>query len=120
VNYQTELFLEKNRDYIVLEHQALLSSSKCLFISGLFGLQKEEPSRSSYKFSSVASRFKVDENFKLKFLLFILSFYCDSTEFRLIFFLSATTPSTYGNTKFNRTSLYSVYKTKLSKLPSEV
>ncbi|KAF3326549.1 myosin-15-like protein [Carex littledalei] len=58
VTYQTELFLEKNRDYIVLEYQALLSSSKCPFISGLFGLQKEEPSRSSYKFSSVASRFK--------------------------------------------------------------
>ncbi|KAJ3702510.1 hypothetical protein LUZ61_006215 [Rhynchospora tenuis] len=59
VSYQTELFLEKNRDYIILEHQALLSSSKCPFIASLFALQKEEPSRSSYKFSSVASRFKL-------------------------------------------------------------
>lgn len=114
MTYRTELFLEKNRDYIVLEYQALLSSSKCPFISGLFGLQKEEPSRSSYKFSSVASRFKVHENFQIELLvvcflslslwnfgrdcqfalllfwnlakLLSLSLHCDSTKYKLLFY----------------------------------
>ncbi|XP_072981787.1 protein OPAQUE1-like [Typha latifolia] len=58
VTYQTDLFLDKNRDYVVQEHCSLLSSSKCSFISELFASPPEEPSRSSYKFSSVASRFK--------------------------------------------------------------
>lgn len=59
VTYQTDSFLDKNRDYIIVEHCNLLSSSKCSFISGLFASLPEESSRSSYKFSSVASRFKV-------------------------------------------------------------
>ncbi|KAK4854336.1 hypothetical protein QYF36_022466 [Acer negundo] len=58
VTYQTDSFLDKNRDYVVVEHCNLLSSSKCPFVSGLFPLPPEEFSRSSYKFSSVASRFK--------------------------------------------------------------
>lgn len=58
VTYQTDTFLDKNRDYIVVEHRNLLSSSKCSFVSGLFPSVAEETSRSSYKFSSVASRFK--------------------------------------------------------------
>ncbi|KAK7819479.1 myosin-15 [Quercus suber] len=58
VTYHTDTFLDKNRDYVVLEHCNLLSSSKCSFIAGLFPLPPEESSRSSYKFSSVASRFK--------------------------------------------------------------
>ncbi|XP_027081188.2 myosin-15 isoform X2 [Coffea eugenioides] len=58
VSYQTETFLDKNRDYVVVEHCNLLSSSKCPFIAGLFPSSAEEFSRSSYKFSSVASRFK--------------------------------------------------------------
>lgn len=58
VTYQTDSFLDKNRDYIVVEHCNLLSSSQCSFISGLFA-SLPESSRSSYKFSSVASRFKV-------------------------------------------------------------
>ncbi|KAM7507421.1 hypothetical protein LguiA_017874 [Lonicera macranthoides] len=58
VTYQTDSFLDKNRDYIVVEHCNLLSSSKCRFVSGLFPSLPEESSRSSYKFSSVASRFK--------------------------------------------------------------
>ena len=59
VTYQTNTFLDKNRDYVVVEHCNLLSSSKCPFIAGLFLSLPEESSRSSYKFSSVASRFKV-------------------------------------------------------------
>ncbi|KAK3027503.1 hypothetical protein RJ639_040218, partial [Escallonia herrerae] len=58
VTYKTNSFLEKNRDYIVVEHCNLLSSSKCPFVAGLFPSLPEESSRSSYKFSSVASRFK--------------------------------------------------------------
>ncbi|XP_027940819.1 myosin-15-like isoform X1 [Vigna unguiculata] len=58
VTYHTDTFLDKNRDYVVVEHCNLLSSSKCLFVSGLFPLLSEESSRSSYKFSSVAARFK--------------------------------------------------------------
>ncbi|XP_077236357.1 myosin isoform X2 [Tasmannia lanceolata] len=58
VTYQTDSFLDKNRDYVVVEHCNLLSSSKCSFVASLFPLLREESSRSSYKFSSVASRFK--------------------------------------------------------------
>ncbi|KAJ4792755.1 myosin [Rhynchospora pubera] len=58
VTYQTDSFLDKNRDYVIVEHCNLLSSSKCPFVSGLFVSLPEESSRSSYKFSSVSSRFK--------------------------------------------------------------
>ncbi|CAJ1973589.1 unnamed protein product [Sphenostylis stenocarpa] len=58
VTYHTDTFLDKNRDYVVVEHCNLLSSSKFPFVSALFPLLTEESSRSSYKFSSVASRFK--------------------------------------------------------------
>lgn len=58
VTYQTELFLDKNKDYVVAEHQALLCASKCSFVSSLFQPLAEESSKSS-KFSSIGSRFKV-------------------------------------------------------------
>ncbi|KAL4195806.1 hypothetical protein AMTRI_Chr04g180180 [Amborella trichopoda] len=58
VIYQTDSFLDKNRDYVVVEHSNLLSSSKCPFIAGLFPSLPEESSKSSYRFSSVATRFK--------------------------------------------------------------
>ncbi|KAH9320576.1 hypothetical protein KI387_015215, partial [Taxus chinensis] len=58
VTYQTDFFLEKNRDYIIVEHHSLLSSSKCSFIAGLFLPLPEDSSKSSYKFSSLATRFK--------------------------------------------------------------
>ncbi|XP_031498331.1 protein OPAQUE1 isoform X2 [Nymphaea colorata] len=58
VTYQTESFLDKNRDYVVVEHHNLMSSSKCTFIAGLFPSLPEESSKSSYKFSSVATKFK--------------------------------------------------------------
>ncbi|KAL3655801.1 hypothetical protein CASFOL_000197 [Castilleja foliolosa] len=58
VNYQTETFLDKNRDYVVVEHCNLLASSRCPLIACLFPPLPEESSRSSYKFSSVAARFK--------------------------------------------------------------
>ncbi|KAI4300104.1 hypothetical protein L6164_033518 [Bauhinia variegata] len=57
VTYQTELFLDKNKDYVVAEHQELLGASKCPFVSGLFPPSPEESSKQS-KFSSIGSRFK--------------------------------------------------------------
>ncbi|XP_074572388.1 myosin-11-like isoform X2 [Curcuma longa] len=58
VLYQSDQFLDKNKDYVVAEHQDLLSASKCSFVSGLFPSLPEETSKSS-KFSSIGSRFKL-------------------------------------------------------------
>ncbi|ONK68595.1 uncharacterized protein A4U43_C05F13770 [Asparagus officinalis] len=58
VLYQSDQFLDKNKDYVVAEHQELLSASKCSFVSGLFPPQAEESSKTS-KFSSIGSRFKL-------------------------------------------------------------
>ncbi|XXG43535.1 hypothetical protein AAC387_Pa01g3541 [Persea americana] len=58
VKYQSDQFLDKNKDYVVAEHQELLSASKCSFVSGLFPKTPEETSKSS-KFSSIGSRFKL-------------------------------------------------------------
>ncbi|GFP91078.1 myosin-8 [Phtheirospermum japonicum] len=58
VTYQTELFLDKNKDYVIAEHQALLNASKCSFVSSLFPISNEESSKQS-KFSSIGSRFKL-------------------------------------------------------------
>lgn len=56
--YQSDQFLDKNKDYVVPEHQDLLSASNCPFVAGLFPPLPEETSKSS-KFSSIGSRFKV-------------------------------------------------------------
>ncbi|KAK4754045.1 hypothetical protein SAY87_002149 [Trapa incisa] len=58
VNYQANLFLDKNKDYVVAEHQALMNASKCSFVSALFPPLPQESSKSS-KFSSIGSRFKM-------------------------------------------------------------
>ncbi|CAI0560604.1 unnamed protein product, partial [Linum tenue] len=57
VTYQTELFLDKNKDYVVAEHQGLLNASTCAFVASLFPPSPEESSNKS-KFSSIGSRFK--------------------------------------------------------------
>uniref|UniRef100_A0A803PT05 Myosin motor domain-containing protein n=1 Tax=Cannabis sativa TaxID=3483 RepID=A0A803PT05_CANSA len=57
VTYQTEIFLDKNKEYVVAEHQELLGASNCSFVAGLFPPLPEESSKSS-KFSSICSRFK--------------------------------------------------------------
>ncbi|KAH7572097.1 hypothetical protein JRO89_XS04G0200500 [Xanthoceras sorbifolium] len=58
VTYLADLFLDKNKDYVVAEHQDLLTASKCSFVAGLFPQSPEESSKSS-KFSSIGSRFKL-------------------------------------------------------------
>ncbi|KAJ7978140.1 Myosin [Quillaja saponaria] len=58
VLYQSDHFLDKNKDYVVPEHQDLLSASKCPFVAGLFPPLPEESAKSS-KFSSIGSRFKL-------------------------------------------------------------
>ncbi|KAJ8452460.1 hypothetical protein Cgig2_000049 [Carnegiea gigantea] len=61
VLYQSDQFLDKNKDYVVPEHQDLLSASKCPFVACLFPPLPEETTKSSNKsakFSSIASRFK--------------------------------------------------------------
>ncbi|GAB2291863.1 hypothetical protein Dimus_026114 [Dionaea muscipula] len=58
VTYQADQFLDKNKDYVVAEHQDLLTASKCPFVAGLFPPLPEESSKSS-KFSSIGSRFKL-------------------------------------------------------------
>ncbi|KAL8139816.1 hypothetical protein V2J09_005837 [Rumex salicifolius] len=58
VLYQADLFLEKNKDYVVAEHQALLTASKCSFAVSLFPPLPQDSSKSS-KFSSIGSRFKM-------------------------------------------------------------
>ncbi|GLJ44110.1 hypothetical protein SUGI_0919840 [Cryptomeria japonica] len=57
VTYQADQFLDKNKDYVVAEHQDLLNASKCSFVAGLFPPLPEESSKSS-KFSSIGTRFK--------------------------------------------------------------
>ncbi|KAK3165261.1 hypothetical protein QOZ80_1AG0030990 [Eleusine coracana subsp. coracana] len=57
VIYQSDQFLDKNKDYVVAEHQELLNASKCSFVSGLFPPVTEENTKSSK--SSIAARFKM-------------------------------------------------------------
>ncbi|CAN6309346.1 unnamed protein product [Urochloa humidicola] len=57
VTYQADQFLDKNKDYVVAEHQALLNSSRCHFVANLFPPLPEETSKQS-KFSSIGTRFK--------------------------------------------------------------
>ncbi|KAI3449741.1 hypothetical protein Pfo_006406 [Paulownia fortunei] len=62
VQYQSDQFLDKNKDYVVPEHQDLLSTSKCSFVAGLFPPLPEETTKSSNKsskFSSIGARFKI-------------------------------------------------------------
>lgn len=50
--------MDKNKDYVIGEHQALLNASKCFFVSGLFPALDEESSKQN-KFVSIATSFKV-------------------------------------------------------------
>ncbi|XP_050236571.1 myosin-9 isoform X2 [Mercurialis annua] len=58
VQYQSDQFLDKNKDYVVPEHQDLLSASQCSFVESLFPSIYEETTKST-KFSSIGSQFKI-------------------------------------------------------------
>ncbi|VAH04774.1 unnamed protein product [Triticum turgidum subsp. durum] len=59
VTYQTDLFLDKNIDYAVNEHQDLLHASTSPFVSSLFPPSEESTkSNKSTKFTSIGSSFK--------------------------------------------------------------
>nr|GMC63651.1 myosin-11 isoform X1 [Ipomoea batatas] len=67
VQYQSDQFLDKNKDYVVAEHQDLLNASKCSFVAGLFpdileelkSPMKSPKSPKTSKFSSIGSRVKL-------------------------------------------------------------
>ncbi|GJP38325.1 hypothetical protein CLOM_g22778 [Closterium sp. NIES-68] len=56
VTYQTDLFLEKNKDYVVMEHQTVLSESKDPFVASLFPIPAGDKAKT--KFTSLGSSFK--------------------------------------------------------------
>ena len=56
MTYQTEMFLEKNKDYVVAEHQSLLATSEDEFVAALFALPPGEKTKT--KFTSLGSSFK--------------------------------------------------------------
>ncbi|CAI5986882.1 unnamed protein product [Closterium sp. NIES-65] len=56
VTYQTDLFLEKNKDYVVMEHQALLGASIDPFVAALFPMPSGDKAKT--KFTSLGSGFK--------------------------------------------------------------
>ncbi|KAL8152977.1 hypothetical protein V2J09_010737 [Rumex salicifolius] len=58
VTYQTDHFLDKNKDYVIPEHQATLGASKCPFVASLFPPLREDSSKST-KFSSIGTGFKL-------------------------------------------------------------
>eukprot|EP01025_Chloroclados_australasicus_P030601 TRINITY_DN3073_c0_g1_i4.p1 TRINITY_DN3073_c0_g1~~TRINITY_DN3073_c0_g1_i4.p1 ORF type:complete len:680 (-),score=85.30 TRINITY_DN3073_c0_g1_i4:1976-3991(-) len=60
VTYRTDYMIDKNRDYVVAEHQALMLSSGDNFIKELFETSQEDngQSQSSFKLSSVGYNFR--------------------------------------------------------------
>nr|XP_043611344.1 myosin-14-like [Erigeron canadensis] len=57
VTYQSDHFLDKNKDYVVAEHQSLMNASRCSFVSSLFPPSSQDSSKAS-KFISIGSQFK--------------------------------------------------------------
>lgn len=55
VTYSTEAFLEKNKDYVVLEHQLLFAASENAFLKEMFeeSVNALKDTKSAMKFSSV-------------------------------------------------------------------
>lgn len=62
VVYQSEQFLDKNKDYVVPEQNELLNESQCPFVSNLFPITEESKSA---KFNSIGTRFKVFFHYSL-------------------------------------------------------
>ena len=69
VTYETDNFLEKNKDYVIADHKSMLASSEYHFVASLFkdkkeDKQKEEASKgrrksvSAFRFASLGNTFK--------------------------------------------------------------
>ncbi|GFY96251.1 myosin family protein with Dil [Actinidia rufa] len=59
VTYEADLFLDKNKDYVVEDHRNLLENSSCLFVVGLSTLiAQEQETLNSFQFSSIGLSFK--------------------------------------------------------------
>lgn len=67
VTYQCDNFLDKNKDFVVAEHQSLLQNSAFPFMTALFQDSTEQPAEAkdkggrsykAFKFNSVAGQFK--------------------------------------------------------------
>lgn len=78
VTYQADYFLDKNKDYVVAEHQALLDASECPFVANLF--PRIEDSSKQSKFTSIGTRFKVCFWLK-KWVYCVLSFINPNSEY---------------------------------------
>ena len=110
VTYQADHFLDKNKDYVVAEHQALLNDSKCSFVANLIPPQPEETSKQS-KFSSIGTRFKVISYSDKPFVHFLFHSAYSKEEifcYWILIFLTATTTISNGNIKYNWTTLHSM------------
>ena len=104
VQYQSEQFLDKNKDYVVPEHQDMLSASKCSFVSGLFPPISEETAKSA-KFSSIGSRFKV---YKIWFFMYLISLTAIQRwkVNTVVLIYAATITTVDGCTQSDRATLY--------------
>jgi hypothetical protein len=103
VTYQTDLFLDKNIDYAVNEHQVLLHASRCSFVSSIF--PPSEESAKSTKFTSIGSSFKVKQNVACPvFYSFVVRKLIVSDN------ITATITSFAGNSECNRATLHPLHK----------
>ena len=72
VTYETDFFLEKNKDFVVAEHVSLLGQSGCAMLGAIFAQPTEgvvnesssasRVSKSAMKFSSIGAAFKTQLN----------------------------------------------------------
>lgn len=86
--YQSDHFLDKNKDYVVAEHQELLNASRCSFVSALFPPASEENTKSSK--SSIATRFKVTLCY-IRLVYYVTILYYVGYEFNFCFLLMVET-----------------------------
>ncbi|KAK3289251.1 hypothetical protein CYMTET_3312 [Cymbomonas tetramitiformis] len=71
VTYDTESFIEKNKDFVVAEHQNILQASGSEMVKTLFPPPEDgEEVKSAMKFASVGGRFKVQLGELMKALSF--------------------------------------------------
>lgn len=111
VTYQADQFLDKNKDYVIAEHQALLNDSTCSFVANLFPSLPDETSKQS-KFSSIGTRFKVGENQQTG--LAIYQYYVTFLFIYLHGKIAATVTIINGNPEHNGATLHQMCEAKHS------